>query len=168
RKKEISIISGTNNTFCWAGQCYSLGTFVSTDSTIIASGATNEDFKGYYYPDSCEGASIIDYTFFSLKDSAKVTVKYNVTSTGVDNYITKENYISSPFPNPAGSFTYFSYNIKSNSKAYIAIHNVLGSQLKKIELTGKSGKIRINTNRLTSGLYFYSFVVNDKVIKTKK
>ncbi len=127
-------------------------------------GTSTQDTVTYTYAAACT----YDVKLIAINPcgSDTITIPVTVTTGIAENNIATEQI--NVYPNPAGSFTYFSYNIKNNSKAYIAIHNVLGSQLKKIELTGKSGKIKINTDRLTSGLYFYSFVIDDKVIKTKK
>jgi hypothetical protein len=77
--------------------------------------------------------------------------------------------ISDIYPNPADNSTYLSYNITSKyNNAVIRIIDLLGNKVKDIQLNETDGKIKINTENLYSGVYFYSMILDGKPAFTKK
>jgi len=63
KKTEISVVPGTENSFCWV-MCYDASVLVSTKYiTIPAHSMNSTDFYGEYYPKGHLGTSIIRYTF---------------------------------------------------------------------------------------------------------
>jgi len=74
-------------------------------------------------------------------------------------------------PNPFGVNTVIRYFIPENTKgnAYIIFYDMYGKELKKTEISTKGfGNIDANTEKLASGIYSYSLIVNAQVIDTKK
>jgi len=74
-------------------------------------------------------------------------------------------------PNPFDGATVIRYFIPENSSgsAYVGFYDMYGKEINKLEITEKGfGKIEANTENLSSGIYSYSIIVNDKVIDTKK
>ena len=73
-------------------------------------------------------------------------------------------------PNPFKEETKISFFIPNNTKnAGIYIYNLLGTQIKKIEIhqTGE-GSILINGSQLTAEIYLYALIIDNQVIDTKK
>ena len=73
-------------------------------------------------------------------------------------------------PNPFREETKISFNVPNNTqKAGIYIYNLLGSQIKKIEIhqTGE-GSVMISGDQLTAGMYLYALIIDNQVIDTKK
>jgi hypothetical protein len=72
-------------------------------------------------------------------------------------------------PNPFGSGTTIKYFVPENANAQLVFYDEFGNQIKvfKIEESGM-GQLNIDSSNLSSGVYTYSLLVNDKVIDTKK
>ena len=74
-------------------------------------------------------------------------------------------------PNPFSSSTVIRYFIPEDitGSTYIVFYDMYGKELHKAEITTKGfGKVDTNTEKLTSGMYSYSLIINDKTIETKK
>ncbi|MBK6983937.1 MAG: tail fiber domain-containing protein [Bacteroidetes bacterium] len=73
-------------------------------------------------------------------------------------------------PNPFAESTVINYNIPSDfTKAQIIFTTVDGKIIKAIDINVKgSGTLNVFANDLTSGLYSYSLIVDNKLIDTKK
>lgn len=77
--------------------------------------------------------------------------------------------ISNPYPNPAINYTSFNYSFPKNTlHAQFVLRDILGSPVKEIDIGNREGKLLVNTSDIKSGIYFYSFYVDDKLILTKK
>lgn len=73
-------------------------------------------------------------------------------------------------PNPFNLSTTIGYNLASSAgTANIYVYNMVGTQLKSIQLYGTGrGNITINGNELSAGMYLYALVVDGKIIDTKR
>lgn len=168
KKRIVSTIIGTENTFCWAGECYP--GYVSTNAASIIPNSTDSSFGAYYKPNGHSSITEVAYTFYADHgtDSATVNVTYDATSAAVEDNIVNTNFISAPYPNPANAFTTFNYSLKSSNNSYLTIHNILGDEIRRNEITSKNGTVKVYTSNLTSGFYFCSFYSEGKVVKTQK
>ncbi|HTA28051.1 MAG TPA: S8/S53 family peptidase [Bacteroidia bacterium] len=75
------------------------------------------------------------------------------------------------YPNPVISSTTIEYDfsgIKNFSNAQIEFYDILGKEVKTVTLKSNAGTVNINKNALSSGLYFYSLIVDGSRIKTEK
>jgi hypothetical protein len=173
KKIETSLLPGTSNTFCFNGHCYFSSVYVSPDPpATIAIGATDTSFSGDYRPKGHLGESIITYVFFNVNnvnDSAGVVVHFNATPTVINETVIAKAEVSNPYPNPAINYTSFKYRFPENTiHAQFILRDILGFPVKEIEIDNPEGKLLINTTDIKSGIYFYSFYVDDKLILTKK
>ena len=170
KKTELSIVSGSENYFCWS-QCYVPSIFVSPDSIVFSTGSTNTNFSGDYSSKGHRGASYIMYTFFDMyntNDSIAFVAKYIAGSgVGIENSQAKAK-VSNIYPNPARNTISLNYDLNGTQYAQLEIHNILGSLVKTIEIDETSGFLNIDVTDLNNGVYFYSFIVNNKVITSKK
>ena len=101
-------------------------------------------------------------------DSTGFTLNFAFCTQGL-NDVAESYGLSKPMKNPADQFTIFNYNLPSNSsndKLYI--YNMLGSLVRTIDVTGKSGNLVVNTADLKSGLYIASYVSENKVKNSYK
>jgi len=171
KKIETSLVQGSENSFCFAGTCYSPTTLVSLNFVAISLNATDTSFEADYNAYGRSGTSSITYVFFNTanpSDSVSVIVNYT-TSVGINDIGKSEVYLSEIYPNPASDIISFSYSLpKQTSKAKITICNILGSGIANIDLNEMNGKKTVNTSDFKEGIYFYSLIVNDKVFYTKK
>jgi hypothetical protein len=171
KKVENSLIEGSVNTFCWAGQCYPPFVYVSPNFTTIPAGATTAvgEFSGHYNPSSNPGQSSISYVFFdnnNPNDSVMVTVLFYTSITGITSTIKNEFTLSEPYPNPANDFVKFDYDLNHDFSGQIKIYSLVGSLVKEMKITDQSGTIEVNTDKFEEGFYFYVFSSSGKEIKT--
>lgn len=170
KKNHIEVVEGSINMFCW-GMCYGPNTFVSPTPVTLEAGASTEDgfFSGHYMHQGNMGTSMVQYVFYdeaNPNDSAFVTVKYTPGFVGIDNNF--ENTISNIYPNPATDVSRIDFNLYFNNNASIVISDLTGSSVKEIILNSNSGTALIDVNDLFSGVYFYTIITDNKVIKTGK
>jgi hypothetical protein len=171
KKVEISLLSPSYITFCWAGGCYPPTTFVSPNGTSMAAGATNTEFSGHYTPESVSGLATVRYVFFdeaNPTDSVCVNVNYTAYPLGIVEPAEGTVTLSNPYPNPARNTVSFNYACAAGSDARLIICNVLGSTVKSESISAGTGKISVNTEDLNDGVYFYSILVNGKPNVTRK
>ncbi len=73
------------------------------------------------------------------------------------------------YPNPANSYIIFNYSFPpSINNVRIEIRNILGFEIRKNKLSSGTDNYRLETKRLNDGIYFYSVLVNEQVLTTKK
>lgn len=173
RKTEIEITPGHDNFFC-LGQCYPPSVFESPSITIDA-GVTLPGSAGFscdVEPNGNGGITRMAYTFFDAdneSDSVQVFVDFQISpySNSIIENISG-NFISEAFPNPATNFVNFNYGYLPTSNASVRIHNLLGSEIMLIGLSNSDNRVTIPVNDLMKGIYFWSFIVDEKVIKTER
>ena len=169
KRTEIVIIPTTKNSFCWL-LCYPPFINESPDTIDIASGHTDNHFVGDYRPMGTTGTSIILYTFFNAEntnDSISFVVKYISGVVGIDD-ANPNITVSNLYPNPAVNNVSIQYNLDGTHNAELEIRNVLGSIVKTIKIEEMQGILSIDVSDLTNGVYFYSFIANNTIIKSKK
>ncbi|PKP02384.1 MAG: hypothetical protein CVU11_12055 [Bacteroidetes bacterium HGW-Bacteroidetes-6] len=171
KKAEVSVVSGTENSFCW-GQCYIPSVFVSPDPLTIDAGTTNTGgFLGEYKPKGILGVSTIRYTFYdsnNVNDSVAVYVVYGATPASIAiKPVTIE--FSNAFPNPATSVVSFNYDLQSvQGYGELVITDLLGGEMLVSPLSNDKGKLSVDVSGFTGGVYFYSLRVDGKSQFTRK
>lgn len=170
KKTELSVITGSENSFCW-GTCYLPATFVSPNAiTIPASSSDAGSFIGDYKPKGYLGATSVRYTFYNkynVNDSASFIVVYNAGVTAIDDK-PKTIEFSNAYPNPASSFVSFNYNLQGTQSAEFVITDLLGSELYRGNLQNENNKLSVNVTDFNNGVYFYSLRVNGTMQFTRK
>jgi hypothetical protein len=164
-------VEGSQNSFCFGINCYGPMTNESTIPTEIAAGVTDKSFYGDYYPNQHGGLTSITYEFFDnvtfgVPVMAKATVNFHISANSI-----AENKVifKGPYPNPASQYTNFEYNIPSvYDNAQLIIRNMLGVEVSNVFLNKGAGKESIDVSNYASGIYFYTLVVDGKVIQSKK
>ncbi len=173
KKKHISIVPGSENYFCWMN-CYIPTVFVSTYYIDIQKDSTANDFSGDYKAHGNIGVSTVMYTFYDMSnvnDSACVIVNYDCSlglSVPENSSVAKVDF-SNAYPNPANSQTSFTYAIPdSEGNAHLVIRDMVGGVVSDIELTENNGSLKIETSKLSDGVYFYSLMLDGQPYMTKK
>lgn len=171
KKFEVTVIPGSENSFCWE-TCYIPTVFVSPTALDIAAGATNnENFIGDYKPRGMLGETIIRYTFFNVantNDSVCVNVHYTATPVAVQTYAATPT-LSNAYPNPASTRVSFNYDLKASAnEAFIIIKDITGNEVKREYVSGSNGRLSLNVDDLSEGVYFYSLIIDGKAATTKK
>ena len=84
-------------------------------------------------------------------------------------YQSREITIHDVYPNPVQDLAIIDYKISGDMvKAKIVLHNVLGKPLGDYELLAEDTRIKIQTDELPSGVYFYTLYLNNNGVFTRK
>jgi hypothetical protein len=169
KRIENSLVSGTDNYFCWT-LCYGPGTNQSPTAEYVAADDTIKKFIGDLSPNGYTGTSTVTYVFFdnaNTNDSAFFTVNYIIYPTGLKNINSSACQVSA-YPNPVSSDLKLQYKINTTDGSKIVIYNMLGVVVKSIDLTAIEGKINLVVSDLKQGVYFYSLYSEGKNIITRK
>lgn len=147
----------------------------SQNTYTLQPGETSSEFVAYFSTGFHEGGSSVTYRFFNKEkksEFADLTINYDVSSSVKSNklFINQQINISFMYPNPATHYGEFAYRLstENRSKAEIALHNVLGSEVGRFSLPNNENILRINFKDLDAGVYFYTLVLDEKTIVTKK
>lgn len=158
KKTEISVVPGTENSFCWV-QCYDTSVLVSTKYiTIPAHSINSDDFYGEYYPKGHLGTSIIRYTFFDMNnatDSASMIAVYVATPVGIEELAENNNLLL--YPNPTSGIA--NLNLDFGKNVTIEIFNSLGAKVLQENIISNS----IDLSLLPEGIYYYRIKENNQI-----
>jgi hypothetical protein len=82
-------------------------------------------------------------------------------------YAANTNEAVTIYPNPFYKYTFIQINDASQiNNAELRIYNILGSEVMSSSIS--KHLTTLNTSNLTSGIYFYKVIVNNKIIQTGK
>ncbi len=99
-------------------------------------------------------------------DTSFITNIVTSNNTSPENYILYQNY-----PNPFNPSTKIKYELRKTSNVSIIIFDILGKEISslinKIQTKGKYEK-EYDASGLTSGIYFYSLIIDNINVDTKK
>ncbi|PLX01415.1 MAG: hypothetical protein C0595_14865 [Marinilabiliales bacterium] len=98
-------------------------------------------------------------------DDFNVSVLSSITDI---KEISPQVYISNIYPNPVENNLSFSYNLADKNLASIIIYNTLGNIVYKTELSSQHKTKTIDTEKLSSGLYYLNIQSSGKNSETKK
>ncbi|MCD8538471.1 MAG: T9SS type A sorting domain-containing protein [Leadbetterella sp.] len=95
--------------------------------------------------------------------------KAEVTHTRASETVTEKIRFGNMYPNPAVNFVEIPYDVVETFKdARVTVMNMVGAPLLESPLSASTGKIKLNTTSLESGIYMVQFVVDGKKVSTKK
>ncbi len=72
------------------------------------------------------------------------------------------------YPNPNNGTMSIDYSIHSTDVAQISFYDVTGKLVENYTLNGQTDRLQISDNRLANGMYFYTIVLNNKLVKQDK
>lgn len=84
---------------------------------------------------------------------------------------TSHNKLLRNYPNPFSSTTTIEFFIsEKNQSAFISIYNVLGKEVAKFDLKGRTGysSVVFDSKNLNNGMYFYNLVIDGKLSDKQK
>jgi|SRR3954463_14708830 hypothetical protein len=168
--------------FCAGITCYSPNTAITwtpkTAPISIKAHGSMPDGNGTYgvfaHYDICEDACndlYIRYRIYNTaantSDTAFVEIRYTC-SNGIETHSKKEGSISDAYPNPSSTTFSINYQMKESSKGQLIMRDIIGKEVQSINLVDREGRININTSQLPAGIYFYSLLVGNTTVATKK
>jgi type IX secretion system substrate protein len=165
--------------FCTGTQCYSPNQMTTWTPTspyeVIGASATLPNGPGTYGIAAHYDAGAVCHDIYVMyrvynvqtgtNDTAYVTLAYKC-ATGIDELSTGS--IANAYPNPASSIVNIKYDLTDANTGKIVIYDMLGKVVKQNVLADTQGVAKMNVADLNAGVYFYSLLVNDKAITTKK
>ena len=111
-------------------------------------------------------------TIADLKDrlNRMETILNKLTGTSNTLPVSNETIkLNQNAPNPFGDKTIITYELPNNmSKAQIIITDLMGKQIKTIQLNNCCGEIEISAQDLPNGTFIYSLIANGKILKSNK
>ncbi len=119
------------------------------------------------------GTSIVRYTIANKTDpidAMEFDVNFNVEEKKI-NHIYQSPFIIlyDVYPNPIADDGYIEYRILNEAKkAKILIHNILGNNFDEIPLPAADTKVKIETDALSPGIYFYTLYLDKEAVATRK
>jgi len=81
----------------------------------------------------------------------------------------KKSFLSNPFPNPANEYAAVFYKLPELKKqGSIVIYDINGKQVQNINVDGSNEYILFNNINLSNGSYFYSLIVDNEIVESRK
>lgn len=140
----------------------------------IEPGAISEAFSVAFKTGNSEAEGKVRITFFNLynlQDSLSYEINYTVGNKNSSSYLysAPSVAVSNLYPNPASSEVALDYRLtKSDADVTLILQNILGSIVGEFTLNPSDKKLKINTHEYTPGVYFYTLVIDQKSIVTRK
>lgn len=100
------------------------------------------------YDDECEA-------------EANASRKKKITADVVNRYFNL-------YPNPNNGIMILDYDLGYDTEATMKLFDVAGKLINTYSLQNTKGTVGINERNLTNGIYFYSILVKEKIIKNDK
>jgi hypothetical protein len=154
--------------YCTGLNCYPPTTTI-TPTPVTLGANTTIALKLYLSEASAVGESTIKYEIYDVAnpgDMVSFTIKYN----GPLSVKTTENVValSDIYPNPASSKAFINLNSIAVISGNVSITNTLGSVVssKAVEISQGKNTISLDTENLTSGIYFVTiYAKNQRLVK---
>ncbi|MDR1112173.1 MAG: T9SS type A sorting domain-containing protein [Bacteroidales bacterium] len=171
-KEAIDLVSGATVSICMMvcadpevdttdpDNIYPLGGGVTSSADV---------FTLHYSPNEHPGNSTIRVTLFNADDMSDNVIFYVIygTKVGIATTKTTDNNITA-YPNPATDKVTIKYSLNKNAPARLVLKNLMGQTLYTVPLSAGSDKVSIDVSQYASGIYFYSLLIGERVISTKK
>lgn len=120
------------------------------------------------------GPSSVRYIAFSRSNpghSVEFEINFTIEERPDKNniYQSRALTVKDVYPNPSIDHAYVDYQITSDRiKARIRIHNILGNVVGDYDLSPYETLVRISTDELNAGIYFYTLYVDNESVMTRK
>lgn len=172
RKSNALIGSTQKSYFCIDGNCseqrtdeYTVrlepGQVLSSLQIVLEAGlVSGESSVKYIVFNKANTAEFIEFDAnFIVEEKPEKQSIYN------SKYITLHDV----YPNPVVDNAYVDYKIQNDRvKARIVIHNILGNIVGEYNLPLQENKVKMRTEELSSGVYFYTLYIDNEGVLTRK
>lgn len=172
RKNDMALVEGSFSNICWLS-CYPDFVLETPDPILIEPGSFVTNFTGDLTYGSIQGTSTVKFTFFDMdndSDSSFVVINFIIGTLGINNNVSlKAATVSNAYPNPAVSVASIEYKLPAGVRnASIKVNNLLGNIIREIALSNAEGKVTIDVANLSNGVYFYSLIIDNSAVSTRK
>ncbi|MDN4166565.1 T9SS type A sorting domain-containing protein [Cytophagales bacterium LB-30] len=166
--------SGENYlTFCSGKSCSANARDIRQHQKIEP-GAISDAFSVAFKTGNTESEGRVRLTFFNMydmQDSVSFEINYTVGNKNSSNYLysAPSVAVSNFYPNPASSEIALDYRLgNDDEEVKVILQNILGSAVGEYTLSPSDKRLKINTQEFTPGVYFYTLVIDQKSIVTRK
>lgn len=171
RKLTEQIGSTQKNYYCLGSNC--LDQKVEDFVVRIEPGQAFQGFQIALDGGLVPGASSVKYVAFNKSVPGHVVefeVNFSVEEKVKENlYQSKNIQLHDVYPNPAIDHAFVNYKILNDRIiAKIRVHNLLGNIVSEYDLGATENFVRIRTEDLTSGIYFYTLYIDNESVMTRK
>lgn len=169
-----NIASSQNVKICLGNTCYDPKKDLAKVKIKLAPGEIYTDLYLEFDLGITEAKGTFDLHFANtenLRDVFIIESIYHVENTLNDNSTVdhKDITMGSIYPNPSSRFAQLDYQIKNPSaQARIVINSFIGNPMVDLRLDPSQNSIGINVSDLNPGIYFYTLIVDNQNIVTKK
>ena len=81
----------------------------------------------------------------------------------------KDIYLRNMYPNPVSDHAFIEYEMTNQDvKARLVIHNILGMPMGSYDLPFYENKVKLSTDDLAPGVYFYTLYLDNEGVLTRK
>lgn len=167
---KVSSSDSAEAYFCTGLNCYPASITVSPD--VILNANASESLKTYLQEASVEGTSDVKYEVYDVNnptDKLSFTISYN-NILSVKNLNSVFANVSDVYPNPSANKTQIAVYINNNvNNGFVTISNSLGSVVssKHVELSSGKNIIHLDSENLSTGIYFATITSNNQKIVKK-
>jgi hypothetical protein len=174
KKLDGQLGSGQSSYFCWGEDCFGSSTISFPSAKTIEAGRSSLKFTSILDAGLAATISSVKYLIYDVNnpaDSLVHEISYVIEDQNSKKLLfqNRDIQISNIYPNPVDNYAFINYNFQNkNLNARIVIHNVLGSIIGEYDLPSYETRLKISTNELNPGIYFYTLRVENDNIITKK
>ncbi len=173
RITDEDLLPGAEISFCRNGRCYTHQELAIAQplETLAGKKLSRQDLYGSYFPGGQTGTSTVTYEFFSDNgafDPVRIVVKYTADDNPAGISLPLFS-VSSPSPNPAATYTHFSYSIAHEvNQAFLIVRDLTGTVVLEEPVNVNATRIRLNVSDLSNGIFLYSLVLDGQPVVTRK
>jgi hypothetical protein len=172
RKADSQIGTSQKNFFCMNEVCMDEG--VEDFIIKVEPGQTVSSLQIALEAGLTPGISTVRYMAYNkanpneiLEFELNFVVEERSSVTNI--YTSRLITLQEVYPNPATDHAYVNYRLLSdNADAKLVLHNVLGSPVGEYKLPSSENRIKLRTDDLKAGVYFYTLYVENKAVLTRK
>jgi hypothetical protein len=157
---------------CFGDQCFDPKKDLAKVSVKLAPGEIYTDFYLEFELGIAETVGTFELVFVNaeaFRESFMVEGRYEVTGSTKGDFLHKDIKVSEIYPNPSSRVAQLDYillNPKVKSK--ITVTSFIGNPIAEYDLDPTRNSLVINVSEFQPGVYFYTLVVDNKNVVTKK
>jgi len=172
RKVQADLGSTQKGYFCLEGNCLEPG--MDKFSKRIEPGEILENLYYSLETGLITGQNSIQFEIFpqlspveAIEHNVNVIIDEKVAKVFI--FQSKEITVNDIYPNPVFDHAFIDYKIHNEiMKAKLVIHNILGSALGEYAMPAFETKIKLQTEEMAAGVYFYTIYLNEEGVLTRK
>ena len=174
RRTDRNIGSTQNTWFCLGDECFDARVSQTPLSFRLEPGEVTNKFRVVLSTGLSEGYSSVSYKVFEKTNplnESRFTVNYTIEgkANSDDLLNTDKLVIRDVYPNPVRDYAVVEYDIKDpNSESKIVLHSILGTVVNEFTLNPSDTRLKMTTESLNPGIYFYTIYLNGDGLLTKK